>query len=463
MNALQLFKNYKHYALEDNLSFNKLDNRITDFKKILKSQNEKKVSPLLISNLLKEFNDHWSQKKDFTQIPDRIIRRVNLIICFEELHNKLLYDHSFCTQLFTYIEKNKKHILAKKVFNELLKDYDVNCNYLFNYLENLTVIMSSSRKKSIVRLMDKIEKYSLTSKSAPDSIAKLLMYNLPEVETVKEELGLYGEFAGRGLGLLVIEKFSKHVQLRLETEEYTILDVYLSFIVQDNELVATQIKTAVFHTLLKPFLSKDPPEYVKNIILNVCNLLGDPRAKSEKWYSIDLDAKRVVLRWKVGLTLKAFFAIIKYAAKTESSADRMWKYREIFWNAYLDEKEIVEAWVLLGSVARANKKSFLDDAIDHGFLGTGVQTNHNAILMKIGGLTLCEWSHSGRIRIWSEGNPQAPELYQEVYHKHELTEGADFETNHTGADRSTWQDKVHEVIRRKTNIVVSKDKYFKND
>lgn len=463
MKALQFIKNYKYSSLESHLSFDRLEDRITDFKKTLKSKKENKVSPLLINNLLKEFNVYWSQHTDFDKVPDGIKRRFDLIICFENPHKKLLYDHFFCEQLFSYIEKQQKHTLAKKIFNELLKSYDVDCKYFYEYLERLTRVMRTSKKKSVMRLVVKIDKYSLTSKSAPDSIAKLLINKSLEVETVKEDLELYGDFAARGLGLLVIEKFSKHVQLRLESKDYTILDVYLSFVVHDNELVTTQIKTVVFHTLLKPFLSKDPPEYVKNIILNVCSLLGDPRAKSEKWYSIDLDAKGVVLRWKVGLTLKAFFAIIKYSAKTDPSADRMWKYREIFWNAYLDEKEIVEAWVLLGSVARANKRSFLDDAVEHGFLGAGVQSNHNAILMKIGGLTLCEWSHSGRIRIWSEGNVKAPELYQEVYHKYELTEGADFETNHFGADRSTWQDKVHEVVRRKTSIVVSKVKYFKND
>lgn len=463
MKAIDLLNNYQFRALDFNESFERLDDRVVDLRKKIRNSRDgaQRFDAVLVNNLVLGFRSQWGTENNFQAISKEVLKRIDLIICHNDPQGKILYDKNFCFQLFQYLEDNSKYSLAKKVFQEILSDYDTEFEFFYQYLDILFSFLKTGERNSIKRYADVVEKYRLLENNASKKIAQIIISRDVGIDDIKQELKLYGDFASKGFGEAIVRAYSQHVEASLMSKGYSVLDQYLDFIVEDKYLITPKLKKEIFHSLLKPFISDDPDENIKSIILKFTDkFLGDPRAKNEKWFAIDADAKQVILRWKVGLTLRAFFGIIEYAAQTDPDADRMWRYRKIFWNAYLEDKQIVEAWVLLGSVARANRHSFLEEGVEYGYLGSGVQRNHNAILMKIGGLTLCEWSHSGKIRIWNEGNPNAPELYRSSYDKDELTRNPDFETAHVGADRSSWQDKLHNEIRKKTNIKVNKGKYF---
>ena len=75
--------------------------------------------------------------------------------------------------------------------------------------------------------------------------------------------------------------------------------------------------------------------------------LGDPRFGYMRfnWDKISERSKAIFLRWLVEDDLEIFFKIIK-----QTALDRMWRYREKFWRAYLPH--ISSTWIFLGSDAK---------------------------------------------------------------------------------------------------------------
>ncbi|MFP5492535.1 MAG: EH signature domain-containing protein [Bacteriovoracia bacterium] len=408
-----------------------------------------------------EFRDLCSRGKLFPEFPANLKRYLHLYFCYDSGGFNISRDQSVCDQVFQYIETQKDFRLARKLAMAMLKEYDLKNPEFYVYLDYLKRLLSESRAASVTRLLKRDEDFKILSPSGPDIIVKSILESSESVSILRDRIGISGDLGRVGLGLHVVDKFSTMVTEDLKAGRFNSLSRYFNLVTDSGKLFAPERSGVIGTTLLSPFLNNDPSEDIKSkLIVFFDTYFGDPRTKNELWLKIDPGLKKVILRWKVGLTLKAFFGIIEYAAKTDKDADRMWKYRKIFWNAYLEEKHIVEAWVLLGTVAYEGRNNYIEKGIPFGRVKGG-QPNHSAILMKIGSLTICEWSHSGAIRIWEEGNPKAPSLYNDSYHKDELIKGADVDVAHFGSEVSRWQDTIAEAIYDLIRVRVDKWKYFK--
>jgi hypothetical protein len=91
--------------------------------------------------------------------------------------------------------------------------------------------------------------------------------------------------------------------------------------------------------------------------------------------------------------------------------------------------------------------------------GKYVEPGHAVLLMKIGSLTICDWSHNGRCIIWPKGHESAPKLYNREYGSGDLAPpdepaGGTFVV-HQGSDRYSWQRKISSFIRDKIGTSVS--------
>lgn len=80
--------------------------------------------------------------------------------------------------------------------------------------------------------------------------------------------------------------------------------------------------------------------------------------------------------------------------------------------------------------------------------GYNVKKNHSAIIMRIGQLTITEWSHSGSFRAWLPDAKRCPELYKSVYSRSDLVENATFERTHQGG----WQSRFADLIDDQTGV-----------
>jgi hypothetical protein len=128
----------------------------------------------------------------------------------------------------------------------------------------------------------------------------------------------------------------------------------------------------------------------------------------------------------------------------------MWGARRAFWLSFDEAHQIQESWVVFGrrgaAVARTIAAQNDQPALAH--FGTlvrdvGGDPTQAVLIMKIGTLTVADWSHNGRCCIWRTENPAKPVLYKSEYMKEELLQRADFETPHY----REWQHEIRNYIR----------------
>jgi hypothetical protein len=200
--------------------------------------------------------------------------------------------------------------------------------------------------------------------------------------------------------------------------------------------------------------------------------LGDPRTRPAHWTPVGEEATALMRRWLTGATLDAFFDLID-----EYALDHQWRYRKAFWSAYLERGFIEDAWLALGPAVRLAARTIRDLAGAYAQLdGAAGDPNQSVLLMRIGPLVLCEWSHNGKLRAWPRDWANAPALYQERYAREALrTQGLPFPPNpengkggaadgmgliHGGSANGLWQGSAAELIARRAGIRLGREDWM---
>lgn len=200
--------------------------------------------------------------------------------------------------------------------------------------------------------------------------------------------------------------------------------------------------------MLLPWASKQPVPLVKNTIQNLLlNTLNDPRTKPANWSGVD---EQCILLMKQWLALESFEAFIRVISKV--ARVKQWQDRKEFWGWYLDENHVTEIWPIVGTKAalelsRMNRQATDGRTLKFGRLG-GAQSDQSVLLMKIGDLTIAEWSHMGSVRFWAADNPSAPKLYQSDYQGRKLRQNSNWDRPH----QRSWQSDVDRKVAQYTGI-----------
>lgn len=222
---------------------------------------------------------------------------------------------------------------------------------------------------------------------------------------------------------------------------------------------AVALRPSVSESLLSPFHNRKDryhypdPSLPRDFLLKH---LGHPEVNRPYWLGVKEHLRQIMLSWLVRLALEQFFKVIDRTADHEQ-----WKYRKAFWKAYLEKGWISDAWVILGKDARQHTSLLLSEQSFYGKLtGGGGSRTQSVLLMKIGGVTIAEWSHSGSCRCWFYRHSSPPVLHQAEYHRDEVVYGADFEQGHHGKESGRWQGKVAECIAEQTRLVLRPHEYM---
>ncbi len=175
--------------------------------------------------------------------------------------------------------------------------------------------------------------------------------------------------------------------------------------------------------------------------------MGDPRGRNTGWIHVAKTAKDIFLSWMVKNDFAVFFALIERTAGQTNDGDRMWKYRQAFWKAYM--KEISMSRIILGSDAR-NLVSILQKKLSNYDLLEGKSSDTSMLVFRIRDYTFFEVSHAGKLRIFR--NKEAPIDFYSPEHKridyryimscHEI----EAFSHHATARGPIWQPKVRDWI-----------------
>lgn len=210
--------------------------------------------------------------------------------------------------------------------------------------------------------------------------------------------------------------------------------------------------------LLLPWIDQDPSDAIRSDTRQALLLaLGDPRIHKGKWLSVNIEARNVLLRWLVEVSLEQFFSVITYAAQ-HGTGEHMWQRRKNFWFAFYKHGALQEAWVAFGRAGAAYLRGGSND-VNYAEI-FGAQPNHAVLLMRIGTLIIADWNLNGRCHIWHRANKSIPNFYEKYYSAYDLGRG-NYESDQQFVHRANgdWRYEIANYIRRWTDVDVPSEEY----
>ena len=215
------------------------------------------------------------------------------------------------------------------------------------------------------------------------------------------------------------------------------------------------------YSLLSPWFSRTPPaELRQHLLSELLRVLGDPRHDHAGWLGVRKEAMDLASRWMSGRTMDAFFEILRH------TQDEIGVYRRRFWEAYFQAGHIVQAWVALGEEAsQALQTIDPEGALGYAKILGKIAPNQCVLMVQMGQLLFCDWSHQGRLRAISVTSKQAPKLYKPEYELFELRFPTTLDFNqgtsddpgllHLDSQNGVWQDTARLFIAQHLGIHLS--------
>lgn len=181
--------------------------------------------------------------------------------------------------------------------------------------------------------------------------------------------------------------------------------------------------------------------------------MGDPRFGNSRfnWNSVSQKSKDIFCHWLSEEDLEVFFKIIK-----QTAVDKMWRYREKFWRAYLPY--IVNTKIFLGDDARNIAASLEGVKLNHGTL-TKAEKNQSVFVFQIRQYIFSEWSHNGKLRVHKLS--EALNLFdttEDFFEKNSINRDVLVKkfieewTHYPHEGQKSWQNKVSKWLKENCGI-----------
>ena len=212
------------------------------------------------------------------------------------------------------------------------------------------------------------------------------------------------------------------------------------------------------YSLLSPWFNRNPPQDLKNALLSeLLRTLGDPRHNHAGWLGVRREAIETASRWLTSRTMDAFFEILRH------TDDEIGPYRRRFWEAYFHAGHILEAWIALGEQAvQALQKIDPTGELNYAKILGKIAPNQCVLMLRMGNILFCDWSHQGRLRAIASTAKQAPKLYQNEYELFQLRFPTTLDFNdgqmddpgllHYESELGGWQDAARNFIDQHLGI-----------
>ena len=354
-----------------------------------------------------------------------------------------------------------------------LRDYPDESSFFESLRESLrSHLLPARRSFRIDRFKARNEAYALLETDGPARLGRALL-KADHPERKLEDAGLVGELANgvfvQRAVVRMLDLLSKVLVEERDPDQATAaVTKVIGFLYPDGvkgESRMPALRTCLAESLLIPYEKVDPSPSVQKVIQPfLLDAYGDPRTGHGAWHGVDVRAVSVLKSWLVTATLEDFFRLVRDICNRDASADRMWRYREAFWTAYLNKGVIGDAWVTLAEQSRLYARWLLGNEYSNSYgelkSGYNVKPNHAVLILRIGDLVITEWSHSGSYRLWHTDDPNCPKLYKQRYRREDLVTHPLLARAHHGASNGTWQAQLAKEIAEREMIRIRPKDYM---
>jgi hypothetical protein len=378
---------------------------------------------------------------------------------------QLASNKIFLKKYFEYCNSHSSSRNIKSLIHAYLRDFKKSMPGQAEVSNFIREKLSIPRFENLLSLWVERDKKHALFDIKKDFIPNALdyIYDEQDAKNYLTSLGLDGQLEMANYSQEIFEAIAHEVE-KIITRSEAALELFCKLediaVIKSKDLRYPQKKYILIESLLRPWLGKTPPsDLCKKIIEFLLKHFYDPRTIEGRfnWVGVSEESLKVIRKWLARKTLEQFFEIIKKTAK-----DNHWNYRHKFWKAYYDAGYIDDAWVALGKDSRTEARFHStneNELIAGNVKGSGVKADHSVLIFKVGGLTISEWSHDGKCRVWYESNRTSPKLYEDFYQAEQLREHENFSIPHHSSERYNWQNKLSDYIEHHTGIRMSRQKY----
>lgn len=425
-------------------------------------------TPLDLDQIVKKANDNI---KNGIMINLKDLKK----LAFEIFNDD--FDIKFSRLILKEIEKYKKQNIdgVNKHLSALLAVYVMNFDSSCILCQDISELLNKNKDNfsrfwlRILKEIDLLNIYKIEAK-----IADQLLSIKGDERTYFNQIGLGGTYAVSNLAknsLIYLATLYKQKNLDGDLESiYRFLDI-----VCDGDGIRIGAETPAMIGLLSPFFDNNPPSALKNRLQTLfTKSFSDPRINRSKWPEIlskfggnELreNCISLVKRWLIFDTIEMFLKVI-----AEHALNDQFEPRRILWKAYFDQDYVVDAHIILGSAAAGTAKRLIENGEIANGLHFGefakkpkVDSDQSVLLMKIGSLTIAEWSHNGKFRAWSDDSIFKPRFHRLEYDAGELRMGSNKIRQNNGnmgdgiVHLGNWVDRAKRYINTEENIKLERE------
>lgn len=393
---------------------------------------------------------------------DQLSRRDLREGCRVLLHRPLppAEDPEVLDGLLAQVEQNKRRAAFFAVIDAYLDGFDSENTTILNVAAKLEQMVSRWPWRPGDHWPDRLKEFSLLDPArAPEILARRILSGEEEPSKVFQNAGL--DTAGRRFGGLAEAAFRTacHLVMRQTgNEAVTGQRILIEWARNDAGRFGFQRAWPQFvQASLVPWEVTEPSEAHKSALLEMLERFGegDPRAHPGRWRTVMDNAPgayAVLMRWLTRASVLQFLDIVD-RLMPDHAAKLMWSYRRAFWMSYLlsdgNAPGIDAAWVAFGDEGARLAKQAARVSGDRSFSAFGRQNDksgqHAALILKMGDLTIVDWSHSAKYQVWKRGQSGAPELFQPSY-RYGALYNAPLQDSHSSPRTYTWQRRLAQII-----------------
>jgi len=367
------------------------------------------------------------------------------------------------TGLLQLIEQNRRRAAFFAVLDAYLDGFSSDDENVLSLAKKLSVIKKRWPWRETDHWPAKIEGYSLLDPNkAPLLLARRILAGEMRPRDVFKAAGL--DTPGRRFGGLVEAAFRVACGIVKGLSGQKAVDgqrILIEWAADDAGKFAYQRAWPDFvEASLLPWEVTEPSEAHKSALIEMLERFGegDPRTKPERWRTV-IDrapgAYAVLMRWLTRASVLQFLDIVD-RLMPDQEAKKMWAYRRAFWMSYLlgdgTAPSIEAAWVAFGYAGAKLADRASRESGDRSFEAFGRQHDksdqHAALILKIGDLTIVDWSHNAKYQVWRKGDRGIPELFKPSYSVGSLY-CAPIQEAHASPASFFWQKQLAGIIENK--------------